>query len=289
MTKRAVIITTSILVAIMMVFTILFGVVFRVRDIKLIYTDDFEYKTQITEILSSSKLKKNISIFEVDRNKIAGNIEKDYPYIRAQVNLSGFTSVKIKLSNRTPLYYFVQNNVYYILDEDCKVLNITTTSQDATNYINLEDVFSVTEDVVAGEFLTNKYSYVCSDLYRAIYTNAVLNIGEDVDMDGEMDAKYLDREDMCNIITQIKFGVIYDLNGKVDKLIMSTSYGVKLTIVDPQANLDYKVNMVFSALRKIISDDNQNSTNLSATGSINVIYSYDEFNTQSTICEYRLD
>jgi len=287
MTKRAVIITTTILVAIMMIVTILFGAVFRVRKIELVYGQDFVYKSQDNEILGVSKLNKNISIFEVDRDKIALNIEKIYHYAKAQVNLSSLTSVTIKLSNRTPMYYFVQDNVYYILDEDCKILEVETTPNNAISNIKLTNVFSASEDTVAGEFLSNKYSGVCTSLYKAMYSNAVLNIGEDSDLDGELDLKHFNREDMKNIITDIAFDSVYDLNGKLDKLVMSTSYGVKLTIVQPQVNLDYKVNMLFSALRKLIADDNINSTNLSNNGAINVVYDYDEFNNQKTICEYK--
>ena len=75
MTKRSVIITTSILVGIMMIFTILFGVVFCAWNINLVYKDDFVYKNQTTDILAASKIKKGCSIFGIDRDEIANNIE----------------------------------------------------------------------------------------------------------------------------------------------------------------------------------------------------------------------
>ena len=104
MTKRAVIITTSVIVALIAVFTILFGVVFRVRDIKVVSSEDFCYSAQLDDILACSKLRKNKSIFSVNRNKIARNIEQEYPYARVEgVNITSFTSVKITLSNREPL------------------------------------------------------------------------------------------------------------------------------------------------------------------------------------------
>lgn len=283
MTKRAVIITTTILVSIMMIVTILFGAVFRVRKIELIYGQDFVYKSQDNEILGISRLKKNTSIFEVDREQIALNIEKIYHYAKVQVNLSSLTSVTIKLSNRTPMYYFVQDNVYYILDEDCKILEVETIPDNAISNIKLTNVFSASEDTVAGEFLTNQYSSVCSSLYKAMY----LNMGEDSDLDGKLDQDSIDRDYMKSVITDITFGSVYDLNGKLDKLIMSTTYGVKLTIVEPQVNLNYKARILFSALRKLIADDNANSTNLSNSGAINVVYEYNEFNNQKTICEYK--
>ena len=292
MTKRSVIITTSILVGIAMIFTILFGVVFRVRDISVRYEDDFCYKTQINEILSSSKLKKNTSIFSIDHKQIKHNIELNYPYAKAEVNISSFTSVKITLTNREPLYYIAQNERCFILDEQCKILEVISVQDynaKGYKYILLDNVFNVSEDAFAGQFLSGKYVNLCNNLYNSLYSNAVLNIGEDVDNDGELDEKYLDRADMCDILTSIKFVQESELYGKVDKLVMTTSYGVKLTIIEPQKGLDNKVNMAFSALRQLIKNDKQNSTTLSTSGTINVDYRYDESGVASLICEYRND
>lgn len=289
MTKRAVIITTSIIVTIILVFAILFGAVFRVRKIDLKYGEDFVYRAQVNDILTAGNVKKNESIFSVNRDEIASNIETAYPYARVSVNISSFISIKIKLSNRTALYYFVQEGVYYILDEDCKILEISTESQDAQGYILLTDVFSVSETTTAGQFLTNKYTSVCCQLYKAIYANAMLNLGNDSDGDGIADEQYLTRDDMCNIVTNIKFDKVSELSGQVDRLIISTSYGTKLTIVEPQNNLNLKVNMAFSALRQLILNDETNATDFATKGSINVVYNYEENNNlaPTPVCEYR--
>ncbi|MBQ7880306.1 MAG: hypothetical protein IJ358_00465 [Clostridia bacterium] len=283
MTKKSIIITTSAIVGLIAILTILFGVVFRVRKIDVVYGDDFCYSAQIDDILTASKLRKNKSIFSVERDIVATNIEQAYPYARVEgVNVTSFTSVKIKLSNREPLYYLVEEAVYYILDEDCKVLEITNDSALATKYILLTDVFSVSESTKVGQFLSNKYTSVCKGLYNALYSNAVLNIGEDTDNDGEADKKYLDRNDMCEIISSIKFTQVDELNGRVDKLVMSTSYGTSISIIEPKKELDLKINMAFSALRVLIERGN----NEQASGTIQVRYSYDENNVPSLKCEY---
>ena len=283
MTKKSIIITTSAIVGLIAILTILFGVVFRVRKIDVVYGDDFCYSAQIDDILTASKLRKNKSIFSVERDIVATNIEQAYPYARVEgVNVTSFTSVKIKLSNREPLYYVVEEAVYYILDEDCKVLEITNDSALATKYILLTDVFSVSESTKVGQFLSNKYTSVCKGLYNALYSNAVLNIGEDTDNDGEADKKYLDRNDMCEIISSIKFTQVDELNGRVDKLVMSTSYGTSISIIEPKKELDLKINMAFSALRVLIERGN----NEQASGTIQVRYSYDENNVNSIKCEY---
>ena len=280
MTKRAVIITTSVLVGLMLLFTILFGAVFRVRDIKWVYGEDFKYKNQIVEIHSASKLKKNTSMFDVNRNQIALNIEKNYPYTKANVNISGFTSVKITLSNREELYYFVQEAKYYILDEDCKVLNITNEVSEANKYILLTDVFSATENTIAGEFLNNNYTKICKNLYNALYSNAMLEM--DINNDNENEQVYFDRLIMLDVIKGVSFKKVADFNGKMDKLVLTTRFGVDITIIEPSMDLDKKVNMAFSALRKLQQED----STLDSSGSINVVYSYNQGN-RTTICEYK--
>ena len=284
MTKRAVIITTSVLVGVITICAILFGAVFRVREINIVRSDDFIYQVEASDIISAGKLRKGTSIFGVNRDYVANNIELTYPYARVErVNISGFTSVKIKLSNREPLYYVVEDGNYYILDEDCKVLECCgADATRATKYILLNNVFSITEDTVAGQFLSNEYTAVCSNLYKSIYTNAMLNIGEDSDQDGNMDAKYLEREDMCQTINSIKFSKVDELHGKVDKLIIGTSYGVNISIIEPQRQLNYKINSVFSALRELISRGQGEET----SGTIQIRYSYDENNIATLKVEY---
>lgn len=276
MTKRSVIITTSILVGIMMIFTILFGVVFCAWNIDLVYQDDFVYKNQTAEILSASKLKKGSSIFSVDRDEIEYNIETAYPNLRATVNLTGLNSVKISLSNRTPLYYFEQNEVYYVLDEDCKILEISTSSDVMGKYIRIENNFSATETTLAGQFVGGRYSTICSDLYKVMY----MYLGEDANNDGELDSNTITRDDMRDEIASVKFSKVKELHGEVDQITLTTTYGVKINIVEPQVNINAKARKAFSALR-YLTDTNK------ATGNINVVYVYDQDGNQTIVCEYR--
>lgn len=281
MTKRAVIITSSVLLGIAIIFTILFGVVFRVRKIEFSYSEAFFYSNQIEGIKSASGLKRGGSIFVVDRDEITQNIEKSYPYARVDgVHLTSLTGVEVSLSNRMPLYYQVDNEKYYILDEDCKVLEITTDISRAEEYILLNQVFSLGEMVQVGEFLSEARASVCTSLYNAMYSQAVLNIdGQD---------KYLDREDMLQIVKIIKFGQVAELNGKVDKISIRTSYGCSIEMVEPSVNLDLKVNMAFSALKTLIADDAVKGTNMQASGTILVRYGYDDAGEVTIKCEYRV-
>lgn len=291
MTKRSIIITTSIILGILVVITILFGAVFRVRKVKVDFTQDFYYKAQINEIISVSNIKKGEGIFSVDTTKAKENIEKEFPYARVDgVNLTSFISVTISLSTRQPLYYAVQEGIYYILDEDCKVLDIINDREEAEKYIWLENAFEIGQDVEVGDFLNGNNSSACTKLYLALYSNATLKL-RDVDNDGILDEHYLEREDMLNVLDSVEFATpVDDLTyGKIDKIILTTSsnYGVKIEITDTSRQLDLKVNMAFSALRKLIEEDEKNGTQLAKTGSIIVRYSYDENNAISLACEYR--
>ena len=276
MTKRGVIITTSILVGITMIFTILFGVVFCAWNINVVYQGECAYRDQTAEILSASKLKKGSSIFSIDRAEISNNIEIAYPNLKAKVNLTGFNSVRIAISTRTPLYYFVQEGMYYVLDEDCKVLEVTNNSFVANEYIKLENNFSATESLTAGQFVGGRYASICTDLFKAMY----MYLGDDLDNDGVLDNTSITREDMRNMVVSVKFGKDYDLYGEVDQITLTTTYGVKINIVQPQSDLGLKANKAFSAFRQLTSMDKTG-------GNINVIYAYDQNNNQSIVCEYR--
>jgi hypothetical protein len=260
----------------MMILTTLFGVVFCAWNIDLSYQDDFVYKNQTAEILTASKLKKGSSIFAIDRNEIANNIEIAYPNLKAKVNLTGFNRVKITLSNRTPIYYFVQEGVYYVLDEDCKILDVTNDALVADKYIKLENNFSASESTVAGQFVGGKYADICKDLFKAMY----MYLGEDADNDGVLDSDTITREDMRAVITSIKFSKVSDLYGEVDKITLATAYGVRINITQPQYNLGLKANKAFSALRQLNDSDK-------ISGNINIVYTYDQNNNQSIVCEYR--
>lgn len=279
MTKRAVIITTSVIVAIITVLTILFGVVFRVRNIDVEYNDNFVYKTEINNIIKDSKLKKNDSIFEVNRNKIKTSIEKYYPYARVEcVTVSSMSSVKITLSNREPMYYLVEEAIYYILDEDCKVLAVTNDVAQAQNYILLNNVFDVSESTTPGQFLNNNYTKVCLNLYKSLYSY----IGEDADNDGVLDNQNITREDIWAVIRSVKFERVNELFGEVDNLVMTTSYGVKISIIEPQKNLDLKTNMALSGIRTLLARGQGEES----SGTIVVRYSYDQNNNPTPKCEY---
>ncbi len=273
MTKRAIIISSCVVLAIIGLVAIMFGLVFRVRSISVSVSDNFMYAGQTEAIIDLTGIEKGDSVFGFNRDKIKSKVERAYPYAKLKsINVIGFSKVRINMINREGFYYVNENDKYYIVDEDCKVLEVVTDSSIASNYINATEVFNVGQEVEAGDFLNNDYSKICTELYKALYTDAMLNIGEDKNADGVLDEKYLDRQDMLDIITQIKFNTLYDLDGEVSELEINTSsenYGVTIKIVAPNKKLDKKINMAFSALRVLIENDKKDGTNLAKT---NVIY-----------------
>ncbi|MBO5909921.1 MAG: hypothetical protein J6Q15_00275, partial [Clostridia bacterium] len=147
----------------------------------------------------------------------------------------------------------------------------------------LNNVFDVSESTVPGLFLNNNYTKVCLNLYKSLYSY----IGEDADNDGVLDNSSITREDIWTVIRSIKFERVNELVGKVDKLTMTTSYGVSITVIEPQKQLDTKINMALSAFRTLQQKDGRDGTNLTQSGSINVIYTYDNDDNQNLICEYK--
>lgn len=256
MTKKAIIISTCGVLVIVALITIMFGAVFRVRTIEVNMPKQFMYAEQSSAIIDLTGIEKGDSVFGFNRDKIKARFEKEYPYAKLKsISVVGFSKVRINLCNREGFYYVNENDKYYIIDEDCKVLDVVADNAVASMYINASEVFNLGQEVEAGDFVKNEYSDVCTHLYKSLYTNAVLNIGEDADDDGVLDEKHLDRQDMLNVITQIKFNILPDLSGEVSELVINTNtdtYGVTIKIVAPNKKLDKKINMAFSALRELV-------------------------------------
>lgn len=273
MTKKAIIISTCAVLIVVAIITLLFSVVFRVRKIEVLVAEDFEYIQHIDSIVELSGIEKGDSVFAFNRESIKNKIEAEYPYARVEaISVVGLSEVNIRLSNREGFYYINENNKYYLLDEDCKVLHVTTDSDKISRYIDVSSIFNIGQEVKSGDFIKQENSDICINLYKALYTNATLNIGQDANGNGKLEEKHLDRADMLNVISNIEINKVQDLSGAISELVIKTnssSYGVTIKIVAPNKNLDKKINMAFSALRLLVEDDLENGTDLAKT---NVIY-----------------
>ncbi len=265
-TKIAII---STVVGILAIIAILFGVVFCLRREEVVVVNN-EANIEISsdEIINSAGLKHGTSIFMLDKDTAINNIEKEFPYIKViQIKTVSVIKVEIHVRSRVETFYVQNQNKYYILDEELKVLRILETGIDENieetlnNLIvlNLSDL-GITSNTVVADFLsTEYYRQVINDLYGALYSTAML----DLDSDGQ--TEYLSRADIIDVIDSVEFDVGYSLDEAYTRVILNLNNGFKIDIGKPEENLSYKVNVCFSAYNKLSEEQK-------ATGSIKYYY-----------------
>lgn len=265
-TKIAII---STVVGILAIIAILFGVVFCLRrEEVVVVNNEANIEISSSEIINSAGLKHGTSIFMLDKDTAINNIEKEFPYIKViQIKTVSVIKVEIRVRSRVETFYVQNQNKYYILDEELKVLRILETGIDENieetlnNLIvlNLSDL-GITSNTVAADFLSTKYyRQVINDLYGALYSTAML----DLDSDGQ--TEYLSRADIIDVIDSVEFDVGYSLDEAYTRVILNLNNGFKIDIGKPEENLSYKVNVCFSAYNKLSEEQK-------ATGSIKYYY-----------------
>jgi len=195
------------------------------------------------EIISAANLKNGQSIFMVDKNKAIQNIESKYPYVKVvQIKTTDLMSVDIIVRARHEMFYTEFNNNCYILDEELKVLDIVQPGVEPINLTKIENGnLNIDELTLKCDFVgTKKQSKIVSNLFKSMVTVVT------------KDGQYLEREDVKDVLSSIKFETF----NTFDKVIITTSYGVKLDIENPSHNLQYKINVCFSTIDEFLIAEN---------------------------------
>ena len=157
------------------------------------------------------------------------------------------------------MFYVDINDKYYVLDEDLKVLNVLDkTSEEPSGLIKIEtDNINISSTTMKCDFVGTKAQQ------KAIY-NLFVAMTTVVTEGNGIDEAYLSREDMKNRLKSIKFEKI----GAINKLAISTSYGVELDIENPQSEMQKKINICFSAIKQFVEDANDKEK----SGTIKIYY-----------------
>lgn len=266
MTRKAKIITISIVLSVLALILILFGAVFCLYKQDVVFIGERTLNTaEISnqDIIESAGLKKGRPIFSLDKETASNNIERDYPYLKViQINTVSAIRIEIDVRERYEMYYTYSDSTkkYYVLDEELKVLR--STDVEPNDITKLEstilgedtiDILGITSNTVVGDFLSNEnYRSITYELFVSIYNTVMID-------DGGSD-RYVDREDIKSLITNLHFAKGYTLHEEYDRVIMQISNGFTIDIAKPQDNLEYKVNICFSAMDTLIENGESSGT-----------------------------
>ncbi|MBR2970075.1 MAG: FtsQ-type POTRA domain-containing protein [Clostridia bacterium] len=236
------IIASTLLITFIALITVLFSVVFCLRQQSVTFLDqNITYSKD--EILSTAGLKNGESIFMIDKDKAIENIESTYPDLKVvHISTTSLTKIDIRVKKRHELFYIQSENKYYILDQDLKVLDILS-SEPSLIKIDLE----YSKAHKKGDFILTDKASITADLFVAVYTTMLESEGADAY--NEMGAK----------IEKISFSTAHILTGEYGRIIITLKSGIQFDIGRPNINLQNKLNICYHAM---LTDDVDDTTGI---------------------------
>lgn len=243
MTKKSIIIS-SILLSIVALMAILFGAVFRLRNVSVEVQPGANITVTNDKIVESANFKKGKSIFMLDKQSAINNIEQTYAEIKVvQIKTTNLMSVKIIVRERIEMFYAEYQNTIYCMDEDLKVMRIfaKTSESEPTNLIKITTDIGITSNTKKCDFMSQDYAKITYNMFVGMYTNV------------KVEGRYAERDDMCNLVESIEIKTAHALtedgNGGFEytNLILKTRAGVVMQIANPNTDLGRKINICFAA------------------------------------------
>lgn len=248
---KAKIIVLSIILFIATLLAILFGVVFRLRQIDVEFVGENTTAITKAEIVDSAKQKYGDSIFMLNKEKAENNIEKTFSQLKViQIKTTSINSITIKVRQRHQTYYAVCNTSYFILDEELKILEITDVCP--LNLIEIKTELGITENNKVCDFVGNK------EIRLATYNLLVAMLTTVKTQDAQ--PRFLEREDVSDYLTEISFANGYTTTEKYNRLIIKASYGVVLDIAKPEQQLSRKINTCFATINALTVEQRTHGT-----------------------------
>jgi len=237
------IILLSIIGLIIVLTTVLFSAVFRLKKQTVVATADVTYSSE--EIVKAAELKRGQSIFLIDKESAINKIEAKFADLKViQIKTTSLTEIEIKVRKRYPAYYIKNLGSYYVLDQDLKVLNIVADSEDITNIEKLVKITTKPQNLnvetKVADFLGSENEQTMSyNLFSAVYSIKIPTTITGAESYTEF----------CNLIEEISYDIGYTANGQVyDRLIVKTKQGMSFDIGKATNDLTRKINLCFTAM-----------------------------------------
>ena len=237
MSKKAWI-SISIIAFVIGLLLILFGAVFCVRNQHVMFSGDRVKTLAVTseQVVATADIDEGSPIFFIDKQTAVDKVERAFPYIKVvHLKTTSPITIEFQLRERIAMYYTKFNENFILLDEELKVLELTSVEPDMT-YLDFATL-GITVNTVAGEFVgTSEQRDIAYNLFVAMYDVATFN------------GEYLTRDDIKDFMQEISVDTRYTLTKHYNRLIVKTSLGITLDIAEPETELEYKLNILMSTL-----------------------------------------
>lgn len=270
--KKGTIVTLSIIAFLVVLAGILFGAVFCLRSQTVTIVGDGTVAVSREDIIKTAGLKNGQSIFMLDKEKAINQIEAEYPYVKViQIKTMSVTKIDIRIRARQPMMYAQVGENYYILDEELKVLNIFSVTEQQSSQIDINKLIKLTNvkidsSTMLCDFVGEEYQQIAGDnFYNAMTNTFKKDVGEGVDV-------YFNRADVCEMIKEIEFQEFKTFN----KMILTTKYGVKLDIENPAQDLTNKINICYLTIQTFLNSENVDVQSKVNSGTIKIYFDLDD-------------
>lgn len=247
--KKGKIITLSIIAFLIAIASILFGVVFCLRNQDVKVLGDYPLNISREELISTANIKKGKSIFMIDKETAINNIESKYPYVKVvQIKTTNLTSIEIRVRARHEMFYTKSHDNCYILDEELKVLNIVPIA----NETELSNLSFIKENQLNIPASTLKCDFIGKSWQQNTTYNLFVSMSRVVTKKVGKEEVYLSRADISKMLRTIEFETFKSFN----TITIKTNYGVELSIEKPEINLEEKINICFSTINQFVEEKN---------------------------------
>lgn len=162
-------ITLGVVLAVVIVVICVLAYIFRLKTVDIEFRSRVSENTRLEEGIKDEVLKdgefeygKNILFMNVEKN--VAKIEKAHPFVKVEQVIRYFPNIlRVYISERLPKFRVRDKNdtnLWYILDDEFKVLDTTTSEQlsgDADYFVNTFEVSAETLTISAekGDFIQN--------------------------------------------------------------------------------------------------------------------------------------
>lgn len=269
--KKSSIIWLSILFGALLIAGLLFGVVFcpRNQHVTVLGKGKIDFSKQA--IIKTANIKKTKSIFLIDKQQAINNIEQTYPNVKVvHIKTTGLNTIDIQVRLRYEMFYMQVEDNYYILDEDLKVLEIRSAEDIITHPIN--DLIQITEGLTNISTSTKICDFVGDGWQSGATRNMYLGMVSAVEKTEGSEEVYFDRDDVKETIKEVKFDQFDTFN----KVILTTKYGVKLDIENPNEDMTYKINACFTLINTFIENESGEHLDKEKSGTIKIFYNLED-------------
>jgi len=244
MSKRKIILL-SIIGLIIVLNIYMFGFVFRLKNQSVkVVGENVLYSAE--EIVSASELKNGKSIFLLDKQQAIDNIERKYADLKViQIKTTNINSIEIYVRARYETYLVKNNGMFYILDEDLKVLE-KTSNEDYVNTLNLVEIKTGLENFTES---TQKCDFIGNSVQKDIFYNLYVSIHSNTTISKDLPTGTESHNTMREIINSVSVNSVGAKDGSKDSILtIETTDGIKFIIHNANSNLVKKFDACFQLM-----------------------------------------